>query len=127
MAITIKSYNQNLGDMVRKIIANTPANDLYDGSVLMQILEAAASNDFENNTALISILELLNIDALKNNDLDNRAADYGLERNPAVRSSGFVKISDSSISKRSTGLYPVKPAPIAGSTVIYVNDASGWA
>lgn len=126
MAINIKSYNQQLGDLIRKIVANTPANDINPASTLMTILEAVASNDFENNTAILNVLELLNIDTLRNNDLDARASDYGLSRKSAARASGFVTLSDSTITKRSTGLYPVKPAPIKGSTTIYVNDASDW-
>jgi uncharacterized phage protein gp47/JayE len=127
MSIEIKSFNQILGDMVRKIVADTPLNDINDGSVLLTLLEAAASNDFENNTAILNVLELLNIDALRNNDLDAKAADYGLSRRPAVRASGKVTIFNKNIQKRSTGFYVVKPAPIAGQTTIYVNNTSGWA
>jgi uncharacterized phage protein gp47/JayE len=126
MAIDIRSYNQILGEMVRKIIADTPLNDVNPGSVLLSILEAAAQVDFENNASILNVLELLNIDATRNNDLDARGADFGLVRTPAQRATGFVTISDSSISKRSTGLYQVKTPPIAGSTVIYVNNASEW-
>lgn len=127
MAVSIKSYNQLLGDMIRKIIAETPLNDVNTGSVLLTLLEAAAENDFENSTAILSVLELLNIDALRNNDLDARAADFGLSRRAAVKASGFVQISDGNITKRSTTLFPVKPAPIAGQTTLFVNNASDWA
>ena len=124
MAIQIRTYNELLGAMVRKIVADTPLNDVNVGSVLLTLLEAAAQNDFENNAAILNLLELLTIDALRNNDLDQRAADFGLERIPAQKSSGFVTISDNSITKRSTGLYQVKLPPIAGQTTIFVNDAS---
>lgn len=124
--ININSYNEILGAMIRKIIADTPANDINKGSVLLTLLEAAAANDYENNTAILNVLELLNIDAIRNNDLDAYASNFGLTRKTALKASGFVKISDSSISKRSTTLYPVKPAPISGTSVIYVNDASTW-
>lgn len=126
MTINIRSYNQILGDMVRKIIADTPVNDLNTGSALLSLLEAAAQVDFENNASILSVLELLNIDATRNSDLDSRGADYGLTRIAAKRSTGFVTFKDTSISKRSTGLYQVKFAPIAGSTQIFVNDASLW-
>lgn len=126
MAINIKSYNQILGEMLRKIIADTPLNDINTGSALLTLLEAAAQADFENNASILSVLELLSIDAIRNSDLDTRAGDYGLSRNPARKSTGFVTITDSNITKRSTGLYQVKPAPIAGSTQIFVNDASNW-
>lgn len=124
--INIKSYNEVLGDMIRKIIADTPANDINKGSVLLTLLEAAAANDYENNTAILNVLELLNIDALKNNDLDAYGSNLGLTRNTANKASGFIAVSDSNITKRSTSIYPIKPAPIAGTSVIYVNDASTW-
>lgn len=127
MAIQIKSFNQILGDMIRKIVAETALNDLNAGSVLLTLLEAAAANDFENNTAILNVLELLNIDAIKNNDLDAKAGDYGLTRRAAVKASGLVNIMNTNITKRSTGLYVIKPAPIAGQTKIYVNNTTGWA
>lgn len=126
MSIQIKSFNQILGDMLRKIVADTPLNDINAGSVLLTLLEAAAANDFENNTAILNVLELLNIDAVKNNDLDARAGDYGLSRRPSVKASGLIEISNTNISKRSTGFYVIKPAPIAGQTTIYVNSTDGW-
>lgn len=112
--------------MIRKIIADTPVNDINKGSLLLTLLEAAAANDYENNTSILNVLELLNIDALQNNDLDAYASNFGLKRNTAAKASGFVKIIDSTITKRSTTLYPVKPAPITGTTVLHVNDATGW-
>ena len=126
MAIQIKSFNQLLGNMVRRIIANTPISDLHTGSVLLTLLEAAATNDFENNVAILNILELLNINALKNSDLDARAADFGLSRHSATRASGFVQFQNTLITKRSTSLYPIKPAPIAGATQLYVTNAANW-
>lgn len=127
MAINIRSYNQIVGDIVRKIIADTPLNDVNVGSTLLSLIEAVAQVDFENSASMLNVLELLNIDAVKNSDLDNRAADFGLSRTPAKQSTGFVTLGDSSISKRSTGLYQVKLPPIAGATQIFVNDASDWA
>src|ERR1035437_2573276 len=127
MSIKIRSFNQILGEMIRTIIAETPLNDLTAGSVLLTLLEAAASNDFENNTAILNVLELLNIDAVKNNDLDARAGDYGLTRNAAIKASGQVTIFNTNITKRSTGLYVIKPAPISGQTVLFVNNTVNWA
>ena len=124
--ININSYNEILGNMIRKIISDTPVNDINKGSLLLTLLEAAAANDYENNTSILNVLELLNIDALQNNDLDAYASNFGLKRNTAAKASGFVKIIDSTITKRSTTLYPVKPAPITGTTVLHVNDATGW-
>lgn len=124
--VDIKSYNEILGNMIRKVIADTPANDVNVGSVLLTLLEAAAANDYENNTSILNVLELFNIDVIKNNDLDAYASNLGLTRTTALKSSGFVTVSDSTIAKRSTSLYPIKPAPIKGTSTLYVNDATGW-
>jgi uncharacterized phage protein gp47/JayE len=127
MAIEIRSFNQILGDMLRKVIADTPLNDINTGSVLLTLLEAVAANDFQNNTAILNVLELMNIDSLRNSDLDAKAADFGLTRLSAIKASGFVSIQNTNITKRSTGLYVIKPAPIAGQTILYVNSTNGWA
>lgn len=126
MAVQLQTYNEILGKLIRKIIADTPVNDINRGSVLLTLLEAVAAQDFENNANILSVLETISIDSLKNSDLDSRAADYGISRTTAVRSTGLVKIYDTAIIKRSTTLYAVKPPPIAGTTIIYVNDASAW-
>jgi uncharacterized phage protein gp47/JayE len=124
--ITFNSFNQTLGAMIRKIIAETPLNDINAGSVLLTLLEAAAGNDFENNTAILNILELLNVNALSNNDLDNKAADLGLTRLPATAASGNVTVYNRNITKLSTNLYIIAPPPISGQTQILVTDASTW-
>ena len=125
-SIRSKSYNEILGDLVRRVRAGTPVNDIHDGSVLLTILEAVASNDFENGISILNVLELLNIDTTTNNDLDAYASNLGLKRMTAIKSSGFVTIADDAIEKQSTTLYPVKSAPIAGTSILYVNDATGW-
>lgn len=124
--IQVQSFNQFLGAMIRTIIANTPLSDVNQGSVLLTILEAAAANDFENSAAILGLLNLLNISTVSNTDLDNRAADFGLTREPATKASGVVSVFNSAITKQSTSLYVLKPAPISGQTVLFVNNTTGW-
>lgn len=126
MAIEIKSFNQILGAMVRKIIAETPLSDINPGSVFLSLLEACSSQDFDNNVAILNILDLLNVDSIRNNDLDNKAADLGLTRKLPVAASGAVKLSNTNITKQSTALYSLKPAPISGQTKLFVNNTDGW-
>ena len=52
MTIEIRSFNQILGEMVRKMIADAPVNDVNVGSILATLLEAAAESDFENNASI---------------------------------------------------------------------------
>lgn len=113
--------------MVRKIIAETPLSDINPGSVFLSLLEACASQDFDNNIAILNLLELLNVDSIRNNDLDNKAADLGLQRFAAITAMGTVQIQNTNIAKQSTVLYSLKPAPISGQTVLFVNNTSGWA
>lgn len=124
--IDIKSFNQILGGMVRKIVAETPLSDVNPGSVFLSLLEACASQDFDNNVAILNILELLNVDSIRNNDLDNKAADLGLTRNTAVAASGTVSILNTNISKQSSSLYSLKSVPISGQTSLFVNNTEGW-
>lgn len=126
MAIEIKSFNQILGSMVRKIVAETPLSDINPGSVFLSLLEACASQDFDNNVAILNILELLNVDAIRNSDLDNKAADLGIIRDAAVAATGTVRILNTNITKQSSSLYSLKPAPISGQTVLFVNNTTGW-
>ena len=112
--------------MVRKILAETPLSDVNPGSVFLSLLEACASQDFDNNVAILNILELLNVDAIRNNDLDNKAADLGLQRYAAVSAAGTVQIQNTNITKQSSALYSLKPAPISGQTVLFVNNTTGW-
>ena len=113
--------------MVRKIVAETPLSDINPGSVFLTLLEACASQDFDNNVAILNILELLNVDAIRNNDLDNKAADLGLARYVAKAATGTVRFQNTNITKQSTGLYSLKPAPISGQMSLFVNNTSGWA
>ncbi len=126
MSVEIKSFNQILGGMVRKVIAETPLSDVNPGSVFLSLLEACASQDFDNNVAILNILELLNVDAIRNNDLDNKAADLGLQRFAAISSTGTIQFKNA-ITKQSTALYGLKPAPISGQMVLFVSDATDWA
>lgn len=126
MAVIVKTYNQILGDILRKIKADTVISDFHEGSVMLTLAEAIAENDFVNASSILSVLQQFNIDAVSNDDLDKRAFDYGIKRRSSITSNGHVTIIDTSITKRITGLYPLKLPPIEGSSEIHVLDASGW-
>lgn len=126
MSFEIKSFNQMLGSMVRKIVAETAVSDINPGSVFLSLLEACASNDFENNAAILNVLELLNVDSIRNSDLDNKAADYGITRRTPTPASGVVSVFNTAITKQTASLYSLKPAPIAGQTVLFVTNTKGW-
>jgi len=126
MSVKLKSFQQILGDMIRKVTSVTGINDLNKGSVLTTLLEAAAQEDFAQYGAMIEILDNFSLDSVSGADLNKKAIEFGLTRLSATRASGFVTISDTSFTKVSTGIFIGASPPIAGDTIIKVNDASGF-
>jgi len=132
MAITVKSVQSILADMIRKLTANTDITDVSEGSVTSTILEAAALQDYQNQLGVLKILESSNLQTLVGSELDEKAIEAqipngvgGFGRFPSKRSSGQVKIS-SAFSKKATSVYIGKPAPYAGSLKVYLQDCTGW-
>lgn len=121
-----KSFQQIFGSMAVKIASETPITDFSDGSVVTTLLEAAAQEDFQQYLQMLNVIRNYNLDTTEGSDLDARASEYGLTRRPATSHSGFVTIQDTSFTKIATKLYAGLPGPIAGSTVIYVDDASSF-
>lgn len=124
--LILKSVPQIVGSMAAKLSAETPINDYSDGSVALTLLEVAATEDFQQYIQMLNIIRNYNLDTTEGADLDKRAAEFGLTRLAAAPHSGFVTISDSTFTKVVTKIYAGLPGPTAGSTVIQVDDASGF-
>lgn len=132
MAITVKSVQSILADMVRKLTALTDITDVSEGSVTSTILEAAALQDYQNQLGVLKILESSNLQTLVGSELDEKAIEAqipngvgGFGRFPSKRASGQVRIS-SAFTKKATSVYIGKPTPYAGSLKVYLQDCSGW-
>lgn len=132
MAITVKSVQSILADMIRKLTATTDITDVSEGSVTSTILEAAALQDYQNQISVLKVLESSNLQTLVGSELDEKAIEAqipngvgGFGRFPAKRASGQVKIS-SPFTKKATNVYIGKPTPYAGSLKVYLQDCSGW-
>lgn len=121
-----KSLQQIVATMVAKMSAETPITDFSNGSTSLTILETAAVEDFQQYVQMREIIRGYNLDTTTGQDLDNRAAEYGLTRLQATRQSGFITINDNSFSKIATKLYAGLPGPTAGSTVIFVDNANSF-
>jgi len=123
--LILKSKNQILASMISKLLADTGVNDLNPGSVVVTLLELAAAEDFQQYYQLLNIIRNYNLDTTTGADLDNRATEFGLTRNKALAANGLVTIyRQAGFQKVSTALYTGFPAPLAGDTVLRVNDAS---
>lgn len=125
--LEIKSFEQLTGEMLRGLQSRTGLSDLNTGSVVLSILEAASEADFLITSDIFAALDSIDINRAEKTSLELLANQEGLTKIPASRSSGGVTIADTSFTKLSTNLYAAKPAPIIGSTILYVNDASTWA
>ena len=123
MDIQIKTYNEFLGNLARKVLADTDLTDINPGSVLLTLLEAIAESDFNNNVAILNLLNLGNIDSLYDEDLDAKGFEVGIERLAPAKSQGKITITDSGITKQSSSLFLLKPAPQKGTKTIYVGSA----
>lgn len=124
MTLSIKSYNQRLGVMVKKILSDTSLSDLRVGSVISAILQAAAQSDFEIETSIVEMIKLFSIDTTEGSDLDRRAAEFNIKRYTALPASDVVRVGDSSFTKKSSKIYIGLPPPVVGDTVINVEDVS---
>lgn len=119
-----KSHQQLVAAMIAKMSAETPISDFSDGSVSLTLLEAAAQEDFQQYVQMYNIQRNYYLDTTEGDDLDVRAAEYGLTRRQESPHSGFVSIIDTRFNKIASKLYAGLPGPTSGSSVIYIDDAS---
>lgn len=125
MALRLKSERQIQADMLATLISELGLNDINAGSVLDVLTQAVAQEDFAQYVQLAQVARMTNLDSLTGTDLDNKAFEFGLEREQAKKASGTIQIlREASFVKVSTTFFAGSPAPLAGDTHIDVNDAS---
>lgn len=121
----LKSRDQITGELINGFLSRQPAvNDLNRGAVLLSFLEAVGQSNFKAYADIITMIDALSIDRAVGEALRRLAADRNVPILPALAATGRVNITDNSFQKISTTIYAGQPAPVAGSTVIYVTDAS---
>ena len=101
--------------------------NLNIGSPLLRIFEAAAQSDFRSSNDIFALLRAEDLNQADGPALILIAADEGLTPIAQTPSSGPIQVTDTSFTKVASQIYAGLPAPIVGSTVIYVNDASKFA
>lgn len=123
--LKLLSQRQIQANILTTLISELGLNDVNAGSVIDVITNAVAQEDFSQYVAMAQIARLVDLDAITENDLDNKAFEYGITRFPARKASGKINIlRDPSFVKVATTFYSGLPAPLVGDTVINVNDAS---
>lgn len=127
MSFKLRSFQQIIGDGIRKFKAKTGITDFRPGSVAATILEVISSEDFQQYYQMLQIIRSYNIDTTEGDDLNQRAIEItGQGRLDATRSVGVITVGDSSFTKISSKIYAGLPGPVAGQNYLYVNDASSF-
>lgn len=128
--VKIRSKQQILADIVRKMSNNTDVSSFDAGSDLVTLAEAFADSIGQTEATVLDILEEGNLDSLVGTALDKKAVSSripngqgGFGRKPALQASGPVTIG-SAFTKIAANLYAGKPAPFVGATTIFLDDAS---
>jgi hypothetical protein len=112
--------------MVSAFLARFPIRNLKVGGPILSVLEAAAQSDLRNTAETFTLLAASTLDSAEGTALDRIMADENTKRIGAAPSTGVVSVTDSRYTKLASVLYQGKPAPLAGSTVLYVTNALGW-
>jgi uncharacterized phage protein gp47/JayE len=121
-----RSYNAILGDMVAGFLARKRVPKLKPASPILSILEAAAQSDLRSTQDVFAAMNAVSLERSSGSTLDRIGAGEGVSRRSQRAATGLVTITDTSFTKKSTPLSSAKPAPTAGSTTIYITDATGW-
>jgi hypothetical protein len=121
---TPRSWNQILGDMIDAFLSKYGLKKLKVGSPVLSIIESAAQSDLRSSQDIFDLLNSSSLDRATKLALDRIGADEGLKRKVEAPSNGMVTIGDSRYTKVASKVYQGLPAPIVGSTKLYVVDAS---
>ena len=121
-----RSVPQIISDMLSAFEAKTGIPSVKVGSPVLSIIEASAISDFRSTQDLFGVLNSLSIDRATGPALDKIGNDDDIPRPGATFASGFVIVGDSSFLKITSKVYAGKPAPIVGTTTLYVADASAF-
>lgn len=116
---------QLIGLIIDSILAKIDnISDLNPGSDLTQLAEAVGQVIYKPYTDQIAMLTALSVDRAVGEALQRLARDKNVPILPALPASGLVNITDLTFKKVQTSIYAGQPAPVGGSAVVYVSDAS---
>ena len=130
MALTLKSQRQIQTDILNAIISRIGLTDVNPGSVLDVLTQSMAQEDFNQYVQMSQIVRLVDLESTTGEDLENRAFEYGLTRNPAVSATGQVNITRNNYTKIATTFVSsgvLAPSIGDGATAdkpLLINDAS---
>lgn len=119
-----KSYEQILSILLSGYASKTGGNDFVLGSANLSLFEVVALIAARTSGDVFQILKDFSLDRATGEALKRLAKEFGILPKSAKVATGFVSIDDTSFTKISTKIYAGGNPPNAGSTTIFVSDAS---
>lgn len=92
-----KTLTTIVQEMINYVISNSELSDINEGSVIRSILESAGIQDAEQYVQLQNVLDSFSFESAEGTDLDRRVDDYDLERIPALKATGNIVVTDTSV------------------------------
>lgn len=120
-----RSRSQILGGMINTITSKDLPPPTV-GSAILSILESAAQSDLRSSQDIFDLLNSTSLESAQGEALIKQGLDEDLRMLGQRPSSGYVTISDSSITKIASNIYQGGSAPIPGSVIVLVDDASAF-
>ena len=121
----IRSKEQILSDLIDGFIARAPqVNDFNRNSVISQFFTSVAQSQFRASSSVIGMADAMSVDRAVGDALQRLARDKMVPIYSATASTGTISITDSSFQKIQSQVYSGQAAPVAGSLIVYVADAS---
>lgn len=118
------SYETLLGNALSSYAASLGINDLNVGSANVSFFQVVALLVARSSGDIFQILRDFSLDRATGPALQNLAIEYGVPPIGAAITTGFIIVVDLSFQKIATKIYAGVNPPIAGSTTVYVSDAS---
>lgn len=119
-----QSYEQILSTALSAYSAAIGVNDFNVGGVMLGFMQVAALMTARSSGDIFQILKDYSLDRAQGPALQNLAIEYGVTPIGSTVATGTVTVTDLSFTKIYTQIYAGQNPPLAGSTKIYVSDAS---
>lgn len=123
MAWQFKTFAEIYTAMKNKLLARFPGAFIARRSVIDTIIRGASMQDAEQYIQMGRVLDAFDLDTAAGADLDRRAEDYDIVREPARVSVGNIRIGDSDFTSKVEGSLSV--AVLLGGTILNLQAGEG--
>lgn len=112
--------------MLSTFLSKVKLKGLKVGGPLLSIFETAAQQNLRATQETFTLLASSSLENAEGIAIDRHLADEDSQRIGATPSSGYVTIGDSRYTKVATAIFGGTPAPIVGSSIVYLSSKTGF-